>query len=417
MRFLSIFWLLPFILLGKILSIDQLNAQTGGYPGSYLRGGIGVRAQGMGGAYVGLADEVTAVYWNPAGLAQIEGNQFGVMWSILTLERHFNYAALAFPLSNLGTFAMSWIEYRVEGIQARDQAGALVDRFSNDENALLFSYGMRVRDYLSFGLTSKIFLHKLLNNSATGGGFDFGLQVKPLDIMNIGLSIQNIFTSITWDTETERQEFFPHIGRLGVHLFLRENINLCIDFELYNPPAFDWKAPKNLYGEWHFGGEVSVGNGLMIRGGIDDGRLTFGTSFLLKTKNTLEFQYAFSEDPIDFNSVHRFGFLIEFQSSKIAAKTEKLLEQRGERRLFAAKIMNSQGDYITIDLGEKHGLKVGMKLKLYSKNFAPSKILMVSHAMVIELRKSHAILKIENSDFLSNLRIGIKIAVEFYSVD
>lgn len=34
--------------------------------------GLGVRAMGMGGAYVGVADDFTAVFWNPAGLAQIE---------------------------------------------------------------------------------------------------------------------------------------------------------------------------------------------------------------------------------------------------------------------------------------------------------------------------------------------------------
>ena len=33
--------------------------------------GVGVRAMGMGGAYVGVADDFTAVYWNPAGLAQM----------------------------------------------------------------------------------------------------------------------------------------------------------------------------------------------------------------------------------------------------------------------------------------------------------------------------------------------------------
>ena len=34
--------------------------------------GVGVRAMGMGGAFAGLADDFTAVYWNPAGLAQMQ---------------------------------------------------------------------------------------------------------------------------------------------------------------------------------------------------------------------------------------------------------------------------------------------------------------------------------------------------------
>ena len=34
--------------------------------------GVGVRAMGMGGAFVGVADDFTAMYWNPAGLAQMQ---------------------------------------------------------------------------------------------------------------------------------------------------------------------------------------------------------------------------------------------------------------------------------------------------------------------------------------------------------
>ncbi len=43
--------------------------------------GVGVRAMGMGGAFVGVADDFSAVYWNPAGLVQME--QFEVYMSFL----------------------------------------------------------------------------------------------------------------------------------------------------------------------------------------------------------------------------------------------------------------------------------------------------------------------------------------------
>ncbi len=316
MRFLSYFWLLPVILLGNILFIIPIYAQPGGYDGSSLREGTGVRAQGMGGAFVGLTGEVSVIYCNPAGLARIDASQFGVMWSVLTLDRNFNYSALAIPLSKYGTFAVSWVQYRVGNIEARDKTGALFDRFSNTENTLFLSYGVRVQDYLSVGLTSKIYIHNLYHNTAKGKGFDIGLQVKPSDIMNIGLSIQNIFNSVTWDTETEREEWFGQIVRLGLRLIPKKNINLYIDFEIYNPPGYDWKNPDNLYGQWHIGAERLLGNGLMIRGGLNDGRLTLGASYILKTKSTYEFQYAFSQDPFGFGSIHTFGFLFSYKNLK-----------------------------------------------------------------------------------------------------
>ena len=48
------------------------------YAGGYEFGGLGSRALSMGGAYIGLADDWTASYWNPAGLAQLEGAGAGL---------------------------------------------------------------------------------------------------------------------------------------------------------------------------------------------------------------------------------------------------------------------------------------------------------------------------------------------------
>ena len=58
--------------IAAFLFIPQINAQTvfGKYAGEFLSIGVGGRALGMGGAYVALANDVTAGYYNPAGLAQ-----------------------------------------------------------------------------------------------------------------------------------------------------------------------------------------------------------------------------------------------------------------------------------------------------------------------------------------------------------
>lgn len=48
------------------------------WAGGYEWFGLGSRASAMGGAFIGLADDWTAPYWNPAGLAQLEGSGVGV---------------------------------------------------------------------------------------------------------------------------------------------------------------------------------------------------------------------------------------------------------------------------------------------------------------------------------------------------
>jgi hypothetical protein len=56
MRIIALFSLFLFAAL-------PASAQT------YTFGGVGTRAEGMGGAFVAVADDVSAVYWNPAGIA------------------------------------------------------------------------------------------------------------------------------------------------------------------------------------------------------------------------------------------------------------------------------------------------------------------------------------------------------------
>lgn len=74
-------WLICGALLGQILGTERVEA-------TFLDGlGAGARAMGMGSAYTAVADDLFAVYYNPAGLAQIDRHQVvtGYLWSGPTL--------------------------------------------------------------------------------------------------------------------------------------------------------------------------------------------------------------------------------------------------------------------------------------------------------------------------------------------
>ena len=49
--------------------------KVGTFDGQFLKINVGARAEGMGGAFVGVADDATALYWNAAGIARIESNK------------------------------------------------------------------------------------------------------------------------------------------------------------------------------------------------------------------------------------------------------------------------------------------------------------------------------------------------------
>src|SRR5437868_3371331 len=88
------------------------NAQGSGnkYAGEFLAIGVGGRPLGMGGAYVSLANDVTAGYWNPGALAGINYPQFSLMHD----ERfgnlvNYDYGSFAIPWGTNVTLGLSVI--------------------------------------------------------------------------------------------------------------------------------------------------------------------------------------------------------------------------------------------------------------------------------------------------------------------
>ncbi len=138
------------------------------YGADFLAGGVDARALGMGGAYVAHADEITAGYWNPAGLYRIESTQL----SYMHVERFagavsFDYGAVAFPLDERSALGISFFRSGVNDIvntlnawdpvlqQPRANYESLVTTFSAADWALFVSYSRAINDRLSAGVNFK----------------------------------------------------------------------------------------------------------------------------------------------------------------------------------------------------------------------------------------------------------------------
>jgi hypothetical protein len=85
-------FLVPLLLL--VAGPRLAGAAPGGTGFAFLKLGVGARAMGMGSAYVALADDPTASYWNPAGLASVQGTQVTVMHNEWIVDFRQGYAAV-----------------------------------------------------------------------------------------------------------------------------------------------------------------------------------------------------------------------------------------------------------------------------------------------------------------------------------
>lgn len=206
---------LALVALLAILAAPVGAQTTVKYGADFLASGVGARALGMGGAYVAHADDVTAGYWNVAGLDGLEAPEAAYMHA----ERFdgavaFDYAAAAYPLSSRSTVAVSFVRSSVDDIantlDAYDPATGQINPddvtyFSAADNALFVSYARGITDRLSVGASAKVVQRGVGDfASAWGYSLDVGAQLQ-LGRVRLGLNVQDAPGMIqSWSVDTER---------------------------------------------------------------------------------------------------------------------------------------------------------------------------------------------------------------------
>lgn len=213
----------PFLLLLTIIVQLAASGLAGGqsiakYGGAFLERGIGARTLAMGGVGVALTRDVTAGYWNVAGLAGIQYPQVAYMHD----ERFsgivsFDYGGLAFPINSRSTFGISIFRSGVDDIPntlsawdpIRDQPlprpENFITYFSATDYAFFVSYARSVSEPVSFGVTGKIIRRTIGDfSSAWGYSFDVGAQYRTGRFL-FGVNLQDASTMLlSWNTNRDK---------------------------------------------------------------------------------------------------------------------------------------------------------------------------------------------------------------------
>lgn len=165
------------------------NAQISKYSNEFLALGIGGRGLAMSNTMVSLSDDVTAAYWNPAGLVRMQRPyQLSVMHAeYFAGIAKYDYIGAGYRIDNKQAVAFSWIRFGVDNImnttELIDKQGNLdynkITYFSAADNAFLLSYAYNFEKVkgLSLGANAKIIRRTIGKFAgAWGFGLDVGLQ-------------------------------------------------------------------------------------------------------------------------------------------------------------------------------------------------------------------------------------------------
>jgi hypothetical protein len=305
------------LLLILIAAVPQAIAQSGkaGQAGAFLKFGQGARALGLGGAFCSIADDQSAIFYNPAGIAFSSGRQVAFNYHSLTLDRNLNSASIVLPVRNEAVMAASWINSSVSDVQMRDSDRNLIGEFSNSYNLFGLSFAKKITDQFAAGANIRYIQAKLDYLSAYTVGADFGGLFKPNEFLALGLALCDLGSDLRWESGnywssggTSYGDKFPFRLRGGASASaLKGTLIPSVDAEYiqelgmkFHGGAEYWILKKiklmipdeDVEDEYR---ETEVDKRLLgLRAGYGDGSLNFGLSIYVPIEKTqVGFDYAF----------------------------------------------------------------------------------------------------------------------------
>jgi hypothetical protein len=210
MKFLKLIFLALFVVL---VSSFVLNAQdspnrVGTTAANFLELGFDPKGIAMGDATVSSVDNLSAIYWNPSGLAFMKQDE--VLFSYqpwLANTRNF-LASVGVISPNLGTFALSVLgmdygEMEVTTMELQEGTG---EKFTPQDLAVILSYGRSITSWFGFGASIKYIYSSIYHETADAFAFDFGVTIKTAflsptnndDGLRLGMSISNYGTEMQY---------------------------------------------------------------------------------------------------------------------------------------------------------------------------------------------------------------------------
>ncbi|NND72244.1 MAG: PorV/PorQ family protein [Rhodothermales bacterium] len=305
-------------------SPDRKITKVGTTSAQFLKLGVGARAISMGGSFVAEASDLSALYWNPAGLSGINGGAVQLAQTDYLADISYSYAAFGTSLGNMGTIAASiiFLDSGEMEVRTASEPEGTGERFKVQDMALQLSYGRALTDRFSIGTTIKYIRETIWHSSASAMAFDIGvLFTTPFEALRLGANMSNFGPKMQMGGRDILFSEDPSLNQEGnVEIvnseFLTDEHPLPLKFAI----GLAWNAfaagdhrvtmmtdaahPNDNSEYLNVGGEYSFRELLFLRGGYrnifeEDGEegVTFGGGLNLRIDRTIRvaFDYAYAE--------------------------------------------------------------------------------------------------------------------------
>lgn len=192
------------IILMLIISVSALFGQSkiGSTSAPFLTMSVGAKAIAMGGAFVATANDVSALYWNPSGIANQDNNATMFSYSNWFADINYNWTAAFLKLGSIGNVGLSvtYLDYGQMEITTLAEQEGTGQTFNANDMAISLTYANNLTDRFSIGGSLKYVQQKIWNSSASTIAVDVGiLFISDIYGLRIGATISNFGSEMKLD--------------------------------------------------------------------------------------------------------------------------------------------------------------------------------------------------------------------------
>ena len=317
------------LLIISFMFINLVEAKdTGKSRAAFLKIGVGARATAMGEAFCALSDDISAIYWNPAGLSQLTQTEVMTTHHSYFQDINNEYFAFVRPNKNSTALGVSLSMLGIDGIKGYDKGNTPTKDFKANDMAVNLAYSKMFGQGAAIGAGLKLVKQGLDDKDTTNLAVDLGgLSHTPIRNLVIGAAVQNIGINMSSNNKKRGtvvdDDPMPFRMRLGASYQGRKSV-VCVDVNMPN----DGQRTTNLGMEYTLPKIVRFDTMLRAgyRMGADTGKLSFGFGIL---SNNCSFDYAFASYN-DLGNSHRLSTSLRLGASKPKHRV-LLIETEGKK--------------------------------------------------------------------------------------
>ena len=298
---------------------DVSGAGTSAAP--FLEIGIGARAMAMGGAYASIATDVSALYWNPAGISRLSQMQAEFTHSEWLAGTSFDYVGIVVPIRRLNSaigLSFCSLEYGEQPVRTIERPEGTGELYGARDFALGLTYALSLTDRFSFGMSTKYIQQRIWSESGSAFAVDIGIFYNTmLKGLRIGACMSNFGSEISLRgrnlrTIKDPDETLSNYDRVPVDytttayplpLLFRFGISYEINFGRFNRflVSTDVLHPNNRTESINFGAEYAFADMFYFRAGYQNlferdtiNGLTVGGGVAYSLRGSMKFNVDYS---------------------------------------------------------------------------------------------------------------------------